>query len=196
MQRGPANARRGPRALLTHCMNLVAARSNLEPDRSRIAHPVVLSFEEAIEEARLQGQCIRRVVSRPFASAVRVKEAVFRADAAEGLEAAARVHALIREARADERRDLDALERRCARCPEVVPLRVRDLLRAQRLRHPTGALRHVCPEGEEAILADAAGVRDVAVDVGEPFPGTDGYQGLRAKGRDLPLADGEVRHTV
>jgi hypothetical protein len=106
------------------------------------------------------------------------------------------MEAVVGEACADERWHLDALESRCTRGPEVVPLGMSELLISQGLRDVASALRHVGPEGKEAILADAARVGDITVRVGPPLPRTDRRERLWAKGSHLPLADREVRDTV
>jgi hypothetical protein len=54
----------------------VTLRSYFEPYGRYVAHSVVLALEEAIEEACLQRQNVRRVVGRPLAASMRVEEAV------------------------------------------------------------------------------------------------------------------------
>src|SRR5450432_982982 len=85
----PARSPQRPGALLSHGMHLVAPRPDLQSHSGCFAHAVVLALEEAVEEASLKRQRLRRVVGGPLAAAVRVEEAVLGADPAESLEAAA-----------------------------------------------------------------------------------------------------------
>src|SRR5215831_7501114 len=104
---------------------------------------------------------------------MRIEKAMDRPYSAECLEAAPRVQALIREAAADEGRHLDALEHGRARHPEVVPFGMGELARPQGLGHAPVALRPVGPERDEAVLAHAARVSNVVVDVAPAFPRAD-----------------------
>ncbi len=187
---------RGATLTVAYRVHRVVPGANLEAYRRHLPHAVILAFEETIEETRLQRQGVWRVVRRPLATAVRVEKAMARADTPERLEAAARVQSLVREAAADERRNLDALEIRGARRPELVPLRMGDLPCAERFGDAAGALRHVRPEGDESVFANSARVCDVAVGIGPPLPRTDGNEVLRAQRGDLPLADRKIRHAV
>src|SRR5215472_2379866 len=103
-------------------MHFVVPSADLEANRRSVEHCVVRALEEAIEEARLHGQSFRGVIRRPLAAPMRVEKAMLRADAAEGLEAAARMQSLVREAAAHQGRHVDALEGGRARGPKIVPV--------------------------------------------------------------------------
>src|SRR6266516_7762469 len=59
------------------------------------------------------------------------------------------------------------------------------------LPHPSQC---AAPHFDKATLPDTTGTHEVAVGIGESFPGADGFQARRLQRRRLPLRDSKIRH--
>ena len=99
---------------------------------------------------------------------------------------------MIGEAAAHEDRHLDALEHRGQGFVPCVAFGPRDDLAAQVGLRARGDPRQPVPHDAEAVFANAAGAREVTVQIAEPLPRADRSEVRRMQGRDFVLADGEV----
>src|SRR5215469_4301661 len=192
----PLYARWRPTPLHPHGMHTVSLFSNFNANGISVSHPVLLTFEEAIKEAILQRKRFRRVINRPLSPSMCKQVPVLGRDASISLEAAARVKPLIREARANQCWNFDALEIGHQAGPKVVPVRMCELRVAQRTPDPAGPFRHRRPKGHKAVLANTARIRCIVVDVAPSLPTAYRRERCRAKRSHLPLADCQIRDAI